>query len=280
MNARATLKDIPARTPESEAMSETLKKRGFKFVGRAGHLGARRALGPDAGDGGRRQLHVHLPEREPLDGRLLLGVRRGRLRDLPRVIRYLCADDSAPKTLAPPHDYGVVLMLHESVHLVVPAEQRTALHQAIVTFLDASSAESSDRVLSARLFADARASEATLPEPARSLMHAVNERDVRTLGRLLAPFAEQIGGAPALSPVRSPATRVPVFLLHGADDNVIPPTESEELQRYLTGAGNDDVELLLTPLLTHADARADVGMADVWRLVRFWTRMWKTFTAG
>ena len=32
-NARQTLKEIPARTPESEAMSKDLLRRGFKFVG-------------------------------------------------------------------------------------------------------------------------------------------------------------------------------------------------------------------------------------------------------
>ena len=33
VNARRTLKDIPARTPESDAFSKALKARGFKFVG-------------------------------------------------------------------------------------------------------------------------------------------------------------------------------------------------------------------------------------------------------
>ena len=32
-NARRSLKEIPARTPESDAMSKDLLKRGFKFVG-------------------------------------------------------------------------------------------------------------------------------------------------------------------------------------------------------------------------------------------------------
>jgi len=32
-NRRRSLKDLPARTPESDAMSQDLKKRGFKFVG-------------------------------------------------------------------------------------------------------------------------------------------------------------------------------------------------------------------------------------------------------
>ena len=33
VNRRRTLKDIPARTPESDAFSRDLKKRGFRFVG-------------------------------------------------------------------------------------------------------------------------------------------------------------------------------------------------------------------------------------------------------
>jgi len=33
VNARQTLADVPATTPESDAMSKSLKKKGFKFVG-------------------------------------------------------------------------------------------------------------------------------------------------------------------------------------------------------------------------------------------------------
>ncbi|MBI3580073.1 MAG: DNA-3-methyladenine glycosylase I [Ignavibacteriales bacterium] len=33
INARTTLKDVPPTTPESDAMSKELKRRGFKFVG-------------------------------------------------------------------------------------------------------------------------------------------------------------------------------------------------------------------------------------------------------
>ena len=32
-NARKSMKDVPARTPESDALSKDLKKRGFRFVG-------------------------------------------------------------------------------------------------------------------------------------------------------------------------------------------------------------------------------------------------------
>jgi predicted esterase len=108
-------------------------------------------------------------------------------------------------------------------------------------------------------------------------MHAVNARDTKMLGRLLAPHAEQIGGAAALSPARSPATRAPVFLLHGTNDNVIPSSESTALESYLRRAGNEDVDVLLTPLISHAEARKTATAGDIWRLVRFWTRMWRRF---
>jgi hypothetical protein len=71
-----------------------------------------------------------------------------------------------------------------------------------------------------------------------------------------------------------------VFLLHGATDNVIPATESEALAAYLTAGGNPRVERLLTPLITHADAKPDARAGDVWRLISFWTRMWRTFERG
>ena len=215
--------------------------------------------------------------RPALKDRLTAVFALGAHADLPRVIRYLCMDAGAPKTLAPPHDYGVVLMLRASIPIVAPPDQQAALDRALVTFLDASSAESSDKTRSATLFESARTAEAALPEPSRSLMHAVNSRDVPALGRLLATHAERIGGDPALSPVRSPATQAPVFLLHGLDDNVIPSSEAGVLSSFLTTSGNNHVEMLLTPLISHADARTNARTADTWRLVRFWTRLWRAF---
>lgn len=193
--------------------------------------------------------------------------------DLPRVLRYLCGE-GAPATLPPPHDYGVVLFLRESLTHVVPAEQIPAIDHALVTFLDASSAEGMAPARARQLFEAARAEEAALREPSKALMHAVNTRDVKTLGRALGAFAEEVGGASGLSPARSPATRAHVFLLHGTGDSVIPSTETLVLQEYLTARGNPPVQVLLTPLVTHADARADVPPGDTWRLIRFWTRLW------
>ena len=98
-------------------------------------------------------------------------------------------------------------------------------------------------------------------------------RDARAVGARIRPFVEELGGAPALSPVRSPPTRAPVFLLHGLDDNVIPSSETPFAAAYLESHGNVHVRWLLTPLLTHADLASYPSIADTWRLVQFWTRM-------
>jgi dienelactone hydrolase len=198
--------------------------------------------------------------------------------DLPRVIRYLCLDPAADQTLPKPHDYGAALMLRASVPLLVPPDQIAALDRAVAIFLNASSAESTNAVEAQRLFADARAAESQLPEPARSLMHGVNERNLAAFGPRLAPFAESVGGDPALSPTRSPPARTRVFLLHGDHDNVVPASESTALQRYLTESGNTHVELLLTPLLSHANAAPTDNIADTARLIAFWTRLWRALS--
>ena len=207
-------------------------------------------------------------------GRLTAVVSLGGHADLPRAMAYACTGRLADGAVRPPHDYGVVLALRAAIPHLVPQDQIAPLDRAVVAFLDASSYASLDQTRSAQLFADARQQEATLPEPARTLMHYVNEREVLSLGARVLPFVEQLGGHPALSPERSPATTTPTYILHGQLDNVIPTTEAERLVAHLTRAGNPRVQSLLTPIVGHATMQSDFAFADGWRLVRFWTRAW------
>jgi fermentation-respiration switch protein FrsA (DUF1100 family) len=100
-------------------------------------------------------------------------------------------------------------------------------------------------------------------------MGYVNDRDVARLGPVLLPHVGALGGAPALSPERSPLPAVPLYLLHGTDDNVVPAIESTLLARY---ASTRDVpaRVLLTPLITHAEVDRGSTMVAMWRLVDFW----------
>jgi acetyl esterase/lipase len=112
-------------------------------------------------------------------------------------------------------------------------------------------------------------------------MSWVNARDVGTIGPKLLPYLEELGGAPALSPERSPATRAPVFLIHGAHDNVIPYSETPQLAAYLSARGNSRVTSLLTPLISHANV--DAGrppLRDVWAVIRFWSAMIRALGAA
>jgi dienelactone hydrolase len=211
--------------------------------------------------------------RESLAGKVQLVVSLGGHADLPRVMTYLCTGVLPDGTARTPHAYGIVLILIGALDHLVPAEQVEPLRAAILTFLEASSYDQTDVPKSKELFELARARTAGLPEPARTYMQWVNDRNAAALGEKLLPLVETLGGAPALSPDRSRATAAPAFLLHGAADNVIPSTETPLAAAYLAAHGNAGAKWLLTPLLTHATLSEDVAAADAWQLVRFWKEM-------
>ena len=110
---------------------------------------------------------------------------------------------------------------------------------------------------------------ASLPEPSKTLMGYVNDRDVAHLGPILLPHVTQIGDDRMLSPDREAAPRAPVYLLHGTDDNVIPAIESQLLAATLRGRGVT-VHQLATPLITHAEVDRTSTASAMWRLVGFW----------
>ena len=113
-----------------------------------------------------------------------------------------------------------------------PGRQVAALREGIETFLLASQQTVLEPDLAVQDVARAREYEKTLPEPSRTYLHYVNERDTKQLGRGAVPYLDQLGADdPALSPDRahragragiSPARR---------RDTVIPAVESALLGR-------------------------------------------------
>jgi predicted esterase len=103
-------------------------------------------------------------------------------------------------------------------------------------------------------------------------MEYVNARDVAHLGPILLPHLPELGGDPSLSPDRSTPPSAPVYLLHGADDNVVPAIESTLLGRALQSRGVR-VHVLLTPLITHAEVDRSSTATAVWRLIDFWSKL-------
>ncbi len=59
----------------------------------------------------------------------------------------------------------------------------------------------------------------------------------------------------------------PVLLVHGADDHVIPPSESRQLHHELRNRGKSS-RLLVTPFLSHGDTSLSLKQfLEIWRLV-------------
>jgi hypothetical protein len=193
--------------------------------------------------------------------------------NLPRVLRYLCtgvepAAYGVPGHPRPPHDYALALTLHQAAELAVPAEQVGPLREAVEVFLRASTLMRTSPEQASHFFQEARERQAILPEPSRTLMKHVNDRDVRALGARLLPNLDRLGQDASLSPDRSTPPSAPVYLLHGADDNVIPAIESRLLAEHLREFTH--VRQLLSGYLTHVDVATEPTMKDTWEMIAFW----------
>jgi hypothetical protein len=251
----------------------------------ASWLSARRDLTPDGtiglmGISFAGGLSMVAAGRPSIRDRLAFVFSFGGHGDLPRVLRYLCTgleplrpDDAAgtPAHVRPPHDYGVAVILVGIADRMVPPAQVEPLRRGIVTFLTASQLDPIDKAKAAIVFEEARAIAAQLPEPATSLMKAVNARDVKGLGARLLSVLEGIEYPDSLSPDHSPPPRAPVFLLHGAEDTVIPSVESLLLAQHLEG--KTQVRTLLSGLITHAEVDRGAAAAEVIKLVGFWAEL-------
>jgi dienelactone hydrolase len=228
-------------------------------------------------------LAVVAAGRPSLAGRVAYVVSMGGHADLPRVLRYVCTgvaplprrllELGGESSLRPPqpHDYGAAMLLLGLVDEVVPAPQAAALRDAVGHFLRASHLDRVDPARAQQEFAALRARAQTLPEPSRTLLGYVNDRDVVHLGARLLPYVAHYGSDPALSPARSPAPSGPVFLQHGISDNVIPAAESVHLTEYLRG--KTPVQLLLSGLISHADPAGAPRIADVFEVAGFWGKI-------
>jgi hypothetical protein len=210
--------------------------------------------------------------------------------DLPRVLRYLCTgqepypsgrvrlrQDAVRASAAgqpdlftlPPHDYGVAVILLGIADRLVPPAQVEPLRAGVRRYLLASALDTNvDKARAAAEFEAIRASTKTLAQPAATLLRYVVDRDVVHLGARLLPHVGALGADPALSVSRSPKPSVPAFLLHGSEDNVIPSIESEYLADDLRP--HAPVRLLLSGLISHAEADRPPRVGDVMELASFW----------
>jgi len=225
-------------------------------------------------------LSIVAAGRPSLAGHLAYVFALGGHDDLPRVLRYLCTGSepyparelgiqSDRPFVRAPHDYGVAVILLATVDRLVPKAQAAALREAVRRYLVASALDTNvDKAAAAREFDALKQLARTMPEPSATLLRYVNERDVIHLGPRLLPYIGGSAADAALSVSKSPKPSVPVFLLHGTEDNVIPSLESEYLAQDLRG--HAPVRLLLSGLISHAETDRPVHLGDVMQLAGFW----------
>lgn len=203
--------------------------------------------------------------------------------DLARVLRYLCtgheprptpdlrlgAGSAGPEFVLPPHDYGVAVILLSLADRMVPPAQVARLRAGVRQYLWASALDGGvDKARAPAEFEAVRALQRSLPQPSATLLHYVLERDVVHLGARLLPLIGSTAAADGLSVSKSPKPSAPVFLLHGLEDNVVPAVESEYLAADLRG--HAPVRLLLSGLISHAEADQPMHAKDVLQLAGFW----------
>jgi len=230
-------------------------------------------------------LSVVAAGRASMAGRVALVLSFGGHDDLPRVLKYLCtgveprpanqvrlkADTTREDPTAfvrPPDSHAVAGLLLGLAHRLVPAGQVEPLREAIGRFLSAPPQSSADAPRAEGELESLRAAVKRMPEPSATLLRYLYARDVAHLGARLLPYVNAYAADPALSPSRSPKPSVPVFLLHGADDNVVPAVEAEYLAEELRG--HAPVRLLISGFASPAGAVAGMHTGEILKLAGFW----------
>ncbi|HXQ26783.1 MAG TPA: alpha/beta fold hydrolase [Candidatus Acidoferrales bacterium] len=180
--------------------------------------------------------------------------------DLARVSRFLAtSEEELPDGRSipfPAHDYGASVFVYAHLDQFFPAADLSAAHEALRDWLW----EQPDKAEQAL---------AQLSPASRATMEALLARRIdvvreRILGAIQADRAELA----ALSPHGQISDlRVPVFILHGADDNVIPPAESRWLEREVPDSQLREV--LITTAFSHVDPKKQPGLYEELRLVHF-----------
>jgi pimeloyl-ACP methyl ester carboxylesterase len=180
--------------------------------------------------------------------------------DLARVTRFLATSEAElPDGRIEPyqaHDYGAAVFVYSNLKQFFPPGDLAVAHDALRDWLW----ERPD---------DARALFPQLSPASRATMEILIARRITELRPKLLEAIQEDGARMAeISPRgKLGALRVPVFLLHGATDDIIPSTETLWLEKeipkpYLR-------EALITPAFSHVDPDKHAVWRDQLRLVNF-----------
>lgn len=184
--------------------------------------------------------------------------------NMQRVARYYrtgqdVRPDGSVQTLAA-HEYGPLVMEYEHMEDFAPAADRVALSSVLKEHLYEDGA------------GERKALQTLTPAQRVAAMQLLKTADARTVMLLAANETRHAREMEAVSPDRNlQAVGVPVFLLHGEADNVIPSAETLWLAQGLRPQVLEGA--LVSPLISHVEVGKSPGAGDAWRLVDFIARM-------
>ena len=157
---------------------------------------------------------------------------------------------------APAHDYGASVFVYAHLSQFFDAKDVPAAHEALKYWLWEEPQNAEPWL-------------AKLSPQGRKLLDALMSRRIDLVRpQLLAAIHADAAELASLSPDGQIANlRIPVFILHGATDTVIPPAESLWLEKEIPR--RDVRAVLITPAFTHVDLQHKASWTDQLRLVDF-----------
>ncbi len=180
--------------------------------------------------------------------------------DLARVSHFFATGniedpDGRPQPIAA-HEYGPLVLVYSHIEDFFPEEDVPAARDVLRAWLW----EERDH---------ARAGLPKLSAPAKEKMERLFSGDVASIApEISVELAKNKAQADRVSPHgRLSGLSVPVFLLHGAGDTVIPASETLWLARDVPRGLVRDV--LVSPALVHVELEGEPSMMDKWALVHF-----------
>lgn len=195
-----------------------------------------------------------------LAGHLSYVVSVGGHHDLARVMSFLLTDEivtPAGRVHAKAHDYGLAVVLYGYLDELVPLAELPLARNAFRCWLheDQKTARALGRALP------------TGTESAR-LFQLLSEHRLQTLAPLLKQLVQRDRTKlEALSPNgKLHAITVPIYLLHGAHDSVIPPSETDFAEREI---GARQHAALVSPLIEHVEMGPAARLYDQLALLGF-----------
>jgi pimeloyl-ACP methyl ester carboxylesterase len=197
--------------------------------------------------------------RPELENRVAYVTSVGGHHDLGRVLGFLVKNEiETPKGLlkTQAHDYGLVVLVYQYVDRFVDEPDRVVMTDALRHWLHDDHARA--RTTAAKC----------TTESGKRLFSLLERGRLRELApeleRLIAEHRDELR---AVSPRgRLRALNLPVYLLHGQGDSVIPPSETDWAATELEG---HEYRALVSPLLEHVEVNHAAKLGDELELVEF-----------